>query len=136
MAELARIGIAIDEDLLAKFDQLIERRGYVNRSEAVRDLVRNELIQESWQNSKKEMFGTVTLVYDHHVRLLTGKLTEIQHRNHTCIIASMHAHLDHDNCLEVILLRGKAATIQKLADALIATKGVRHGRFTATTPHH
>jgi CopG family nickel-responsive transcriptional regulator len=81
------------------------------------------------------MFGTVTLVYDHHARMLTDKLTELQHRHHTSILSSMHVHLDHDNCLEVILVRGKAAVVQKLANALIATKGVRHGRFTATTPH-
>jgi CopG family nickel-responsive transcriptional regulator len=81
------------------------------------------------------MFGTVTLVYDHHVRLLTEKLTELQHQYHAAILSSMHVHLDHDNCLEVILVKGKATVVQKLANALIATKGVKHGRFTATTPH-
>lgn len=135
MADLARIGVAIDESLLKKFDRHIAKRGYTNRSEAFRDLIRNELIQEVWETSDVEMFGTVTLVYDHHVRMLTDKLTELQHRHHTSILSSMHVHLDHDNCLEVILVRGKAAVVQKLANALIATKGVRHGRFTATTPH-
>jgi CopG family nickel-responsive transcriptional regulator len=135
MADLARIGVAIDESLLKKFDRLIAKRGYTNRSEAFRDLIRNELIQEVWETSDVEMFGTVTLVYDHHARMLTDKLTELQHRHHTSILSSMHVHLDHDNCLEVILVRGKAAVVQKLANALIATKGVRHGRFTATTPH-
>jgi CopG family nickel-responsive transcriptional regulator len=135
MADLARIGVAIDESLLKKFDRLIAKRGYTNRSEAFRDLIRNELIQEVWETSDVEMFGTVTLVYDHHARMLTDKLTELQHRHHTAILSSMHVHLDHDNCLEVILVRGKAAVVQKLANALIATKGVRHGRFTATTPH-
>jgi CopG family nickel-responsive transcriptional regulator len=134
MADLARIGVAIDEELLGKFDSLIAKRGYTNRSEAFRDLIRNELVQEVWETSDAEMFGTVTLVYDHHVRLLTDKLTELQHKYHSSIISSMHVHLDHDNCLEVILVRGKAALVQKLANALIATKGVRHGRFTATTP--
>ena len=135
MADLARIGVAIDESLLKKFDRHIAKRGYTNRSEAFRDLIRNELIQEVWETSDVEMFGTVTLVYDHHARMLTDKLTELQHRHHTSILSSMHVHLDHDNCLEVILVRGKAAVVQKLANALIATKGVRHGRFTATTPH-
>ncbi len=135
MADLARIGVAIDEELLNKFDKLIAKRGYTNRSEAFRDLIRNELIQEVWEASDVEMFGTVTLVYDHHVRMLTEKLTELQHKYHSSIISTLHVHLDHDNCLEVILVRGKSAVVQKLANALIATKGVRHGRFTATTPH-
>lgn len=135
MAELARIGVAIDEDLLAKFDRLIESRGYTNRSEAFRDLIRNELIQEVQATSDAEMFGTVTLVYDHHVRMLTDKLTELQHKHHSAIISSLHVHLDHDNCLEVILVKGNASKVKDLANSLIATKGVKHGRFTATTPH-
>jgi CopG family nickel-responsive transcriptional regulator len=135
MPDLARIGVAIDEELLRKFDKLIAKRGYTNRSEAFRDLIRNELVQEVWESSNVEMFGTITLVYDHHVRLLTEKLTELQHQYHSAILSSMHVHLDHDNCLEVILVKGKAPVVQKLANALIATKGVRHGRFTATTPH-
>ena len=135
MGNLARIGVAIDSLLLKRFDQLIGQRGYTNRSEAFRDLIRNELVQEVWESSNVEMFGTVTLVYDHHVRLLTEKLTELQHEYHSSILSSMHVHLDHDNCLEVILVKGKAPVVQKLANALIATKGVKHGRFTATTPH-
>jgi CopG family transcriptional regulator, nickel-responsive regulator len=133
MAELCRIGVAINEDLLAKFDQLIEKRGYANRSEAFRDLIRKELVEDVWGSPDAEVFGTVTLVYDHHVRLLTEKLTELQHKYHAAILSSLHVHLDHDNCLEVILVRGKAAVVRKLSDALIATKGVKHGRFTATT---
>jgi CopG family nickel-responsive transcriptional regulator len=135
MAELARIGVAIDEELLTKFDALIAKRGYTNRSEAFRDLIRHELIQEVWESSDVEMFGTVTLIYDHHVRMLAEKLTDLQHKYHSSIISSMHVHLDHDTCLEVILVRGKASVVQSLANALIATRGVRHGRFTATTPH-
>lgn len=132
MAELSRIGVAIDEQLLTRFDALIEKRGYSNRSEAFRDLIRNELVQDIWQAPDREVFGTVTLVYDHHVRLLTEKLTELQHRYHSAILSSMHVHLDHDNCLEVILVRGTAEVVQKLSDALIAMKGVKHGRFTGT----
>jgi CopG family nickel-responsive transcriptional regulator len=133
MAELARIGIAIAEDLLEKFDELIERRGYTNRSEAFRDLVRNELVNEISASPASEVFGTVTLVYDHHVRMLLDKLNDIQHEYHSAIMSSLHVHLDHDNCLEVVLVRGKSALVQKLADSLIATKGVKHGRFTLTT---
>src|SRR5580692_11651889 len=104
--DLCRIGVAISQELLTKFDQLIARRGYTNRSEAFRDLIRNELVQEMWESSDAEVFGTVTLVYDHHVRLLTEKLTELQHQFHSSILSSMHVHLDHDNCLEVILVKG------------------------------
>jgi CopG family nickel-responsive transcriptional regulator len=133
MADLCRIGVAISEELLDKFDKLIEGRGYTNRSEAFRDLIRNELVQEVWKSSDTEVFGTVTLVYDHHVRQLSDRLTELQHKYHHAIMSALHVHLDHDNCLEVILVRGKAAMVQKLAHSLIATKGVKHGRFTATT---
>jgi CopG family transcriptional regulator, nickel-responsive regulator len=133
MADLCRIGVAISQELLDKFDKLIEGRGYTNRSEALRDLIRNELVQEVWKSSDTEVFGTVTLVYDHHVRQLSDRLTELQHKYHHAIMSSLHVHLDHDNCLEVILVRGKASAVQKLANSLIATKGVKHGRFTATT---
>jgi CopG family nickel-responsive transcriptional regulator len=133
MADLCRIGVAINDGLLKKFDQLIEKRGYTNRSEAFRDLIRSELVQEVWETSEAVVFGTVTLIYDHHVRLLTEKLTELQHKFHSSILSSMHVHLDHDNCLEVVLVKGKAPVVQKLANSLIATKGVKHGRFTATT---
>jgi len=133
VADLCRIGVAINDDLLEEFDKLIGKRGYTNRSEAFRDLIRNELVQEVWETSDAVVFGTVTLVYDHHVRMLTEKLTELQHQFHSSILSSMHVHLDHDNCLEVILVKGKAPVVQKLANSLIATKGVKHGRFTATT---
>ena len=133
MAELARIGIAIPEELLGEFDRLIENRGYANRSEAVRDLVRKELVDEISASPNAEVFGAVTLIYDHHARLLLDKLTDIQHQHHDAIMSSVHVHLDHDNCLEVILVRGKSTLVQKLANVLIATKGVKHGRFTLTT---
>ncbi|MDE3199016.1 MAG: nickel-responsive transcriptional regulator NikR [Acidobacteriota bacterium] len=132
MAELARIGVALPEDLLREFDRLIARRGYTNRSEAFRDLVRNELVGEISASPDAEVFGTVTVVYDHHSRLLTEKLTEIQHRHFAAILSSVHVHLDHDNCLEVILVRGKSSLVQNLANSLIATKGVKHGRFLLT----
>jgi CopG family transcriptional regulator, nickel-responsive regulator len=133
MGELARIGIAIPEELLEEFDRLIERRGYTNRSEAVRDLVRKELVDEVSATPTAEVYGTVTLIYDHHARMLLDKLTDIQHQYHDAIMSSVHVHLDHDNCLEVILVRGKSTLVQKLANALIATKGVTHGRFMLTT---
>jgi len=133
MGELARIGIALSEDLLKEFDDLIAKRGYTNRSEAFRDLVRNELVNEISGSPDAEVYGTVTLIYDHHARLLSEKLTELQHKYYSAIMSAVHVHLDHDNCLEVILVRGKSALVQKLANALIATKGVKHGRFMLTT---
>ncbi len=133
MAGVCRIGVSIGGDLLAKFDGLMAARGYTSRSEAFRDMIRKELVQEAWQSPGAEVFGTVTLVYDHHARLLTGKLTGLQHQYHGAILSSLHVHLDHDNCLEVILVKGKAGLVRKLADALIAVKGVKHGRYTVTT---
>ena len=133
MAELSRIGVAIDTDLLEQFDSLIAKRGYTNRSEAFRDLIRVELVQESWQTPDSNVVGTVTLVYDHHVRLLNERLTDVQHEHHQSILSTLHVHLDHDNCLEVLVMRGKASVVQQVADTLISTKGVKHGRLTLTT---
>jgi CopG family nickel-responsive transcriptional regulator len=133
MGELSRIGVAIDSGLLDKFDKLIAQRGYTNRSEAFRDMIRDELVQESWQSPESAVVGTVTLVYNHHVRLLSEKLTDLQHDHHKSILSTLHVHLDHDNCLEVLIVRGKAAEVRKIADALISTKGVKHGRLTITT---
>lgn len=133
MSNLARIGVAIDAELLEKFDQHIAQRGYTNRSEAFRDLIRDELVEREWQKSDAHVVGTVTLVYDHHVRQLSEKLTEIQHEAYHHVLSTLHVHLDHDYCLEVLIIRGKAARVQKLADTLISTKGVKHGRLTITT---
>lgn len=134
MGELSRIGVAIDSDLLEKFDELIAHRGYSNRSEAFRDLIRGELVEEAWAKPDSPVVGTVTLVYDHHVRLLNEKLTEMQHKHYDHILSSLHVHLDHDNCLEVLVVRGKASEVRAIADHLISTKGVKHGRLTVTTP--
>ena len=133
MSELSRIGVAIDSDLLGKFDDLIAGRGYTNRSEAFRDLIRDELVRKTWESADSNVVGTVTLVYDHHVRLLNEKLTSIQHDHHHAILSTLHVHLDHDNCLEVLIVRGRSADVRKIADVLISTKGVKHGRLTITT---
>jgi CopG family nickel-responsive transcriptional regulator len=133
MGDLSRIGVAIDSDLLAKFDRLIEQRKYTNRSEAFRDLIRDELVERAWESPESQVVGTVTLVYDHHVRLLNEKLTDIQHDFHRLILSTLHVHLDHDHCLEVLVVRGKAAEVRKVADTLISTKGVKHGRLTITS---
>lgn len=133
MSELSRIGVAIDSDLLEKFDQHIGQRGYTNRSEAFRDLIRDELVERAWEQPDSDVVGSVTLVYDHHVRQLSDRLTDLQHDHHRQILSTLHVHLDHHNCLEVIVVRGKAGEVQKIADALISTKGVKHGRLTITT---
>ncbi len=125
--------MAIDSDLLDKFDALIARRGYTNRSEAFRDLIRDELVEQTWEAPDSHVIGTVTLVYDHHVRLLNEKLTDLQHKYHRAILSTLHVHLDHDNCLEVLVVRGKSSEVRQIADTLISTKGVKHGRLTITT---
>ncbi len=130
---LSRIGVAIDSGLLRKFDALIAKRGYTNRSEAFRDMIRDELVEEAWESPESRVIGTVTLVYDHHVRLLNEKLTSLQHDFHHHILSTMHVHLDHDNCLEVLVVKGKASAVRKIADALLSTKGVKHGRLTITS---
>ena len=133
MSNLARIGVAIDADLLDQFDALIHERGYQNRSQAFRDLIRNELVEQAWEAPESEVVGSVTLVYDHHVRMLNDKLLDLQHEFHDAILSTLHVHLDHDNCLEVLLIRGQAAKVHQIADALISTKGVKHGRLTLSS---
>lgn len=133
MSELSRIGVAIDSDLLEKFDRLISQRGYTNRSEAFRDLIRDELVQKTWESPDSEVVGTVTLVYDHHVRMLSEKLTGMQHDHHKQILSTLHVHLDHDNCLEVVVVKGRAGDVQSIAEKIISTKGVKHGSLTITT---
>jgi CopG family nickel-responsive transcriptional regulator len=136
MSELSRIGVAIDSDLLAKFDDLIARRSYTNRSEAFRDLIRDQLVETVWESPDSQVVGSITMVYDHHVRMLSDKLVDMQHDHHHLILSTMHVHLDHQNCLEVLVVRGKAGMIRELADGLLSTKGVKHGRLTITASGH
>jgi CopG family nickel-responsive transcriptional regulator len=131
MSELVRFGIAIDGDLLERFDKRIEAKGYVNRSEAIRDLIRADLLEHA-ADPKADSTGTLTLVYDHHVRELTERLTEMQHDLGHHVISAMHVHLDHDHCLEVIVMRGPAGVLEQAASRIVATKGVIHGRLTLT----
>jgi len=129
---IVRFGVSMDEELLARFDVEVVRQGYANRSEAIRDLIRERLVREEW-HAGEEVVGVITLVYDHHVRNLEARITDIQHGHHHRVISTMHIHLDHDNCLEIIAVKGKGAEIAELASKLIGLKGVRHGRLTATT---
>jgi CopG family transcriptional regulator, nickel-responsive regulator len=128
MAQLKRFGVSIEEDLLEKFDRLIRKRGYENRCEALRDLMREALVEQAWDGNA-ETVGTVTLVYDHHDPGLEGRLTDIQHDFHEVVVSGMHSHLNHRDCLEVIILKGKARVIRDLADKLISAKGVKHGQL-------
>jgi len=130
---LKRFGVSLEEELLEDFDELIRQKGYTNRSEAIRDLIRNTLVKKEWLEGDAETAGVAVIVYDHHRHELSKKLTDTQHKDYGKITASLHIHLDSDNCLEVIILRGKAKEIQRVADSLISTRGVKHGRFIGTT---
>jgi len=133
MEELARFGISIPKDLLIAFDEYIRRKHYANRSEAIRDLIRQKLVEEEWRESKEEVAGVITYLYDHHKRELVDKLMDIQHDYFDRIITTQHIHVDHNRCLEVVLVKGKANEIKELADKIQALKGVLHLNLTLTT---
>lgn len=132
MSELVRFGVSLDKNLLEKFDKLIEERNYNNRSEAIRDLIRQEFIKKEWQEGE-EVAGAITLIYDHHRRDLLNKITSMQHDYQKLIISTQHIHLDHNNCLEIIAVRGDPRNIQKLAEGLKALKGVKHGTLSMSS---
>ena len=134
MGVLSRIGIALDSDLLKRFDRLIQQQGYTNRSEAFRDLIRDRLVTEQTAVPDATVVGTVTLIFNHHAHGITEKLTEAQHEHHELVVSTSHAHLDHDSCLEVLIVHGKAAKVEQFADQLIGLKGVQHGRLVMTVP--
>lgn len=133
MTNVVRFGVSIEERLLERYDALIAEKAYVNRSEAIRDLIRAALVNEQWEAGTQRAIGTVTLVYDHHASDLADKLTEHQHSHHQEIVSTLHVHLDVHHCLEVVVLMGAARDIKRIADELIGTKGVQHGKFVATT---
>jgi len=133
MADLVRFGVSIPDDLLEKFDSLISEQGYTNRSEAIRDLIRDRLVEDQWSQDTHEVVGTVTVVYNHEQSELAQKLTEIQHQKHDLIISGVHVHLDAHNCLEVLILRGASDSVKKVGEMLISTRGVKHGKITMTT---
>lgn len=129
---LRRFSISLEEALLEKFDHYILARQYSNRSEAIRDLIRKNLVKKEWQADKMVM-GVITLVYSHHQPNLQEKLTEAQHDFHNHIVSTTHVHMDHDNCMEVIIVRGKAGEVQKLSDKLIALRGIRDGGLSMSS---
>lgn len=130
---IARFGVSLDNILLERFDTLLKKKGYANRSEAIRDLIRDSLVTEEWESSASETVGSITIVYSHDTRELTDTLTDLQHHYYNAIISSMHIHLDEHNCLEVIVVKGRAKDIKAIADRLIGTKGVKHGKLSVTT---
>ena len=130
---ITRFGISLEEALLRRFDRLISRKGYTARSEAIRDLIRDSLVKEQWEAGTEETVGTITLLYSHDTRELADTLTELQHHYHSSIISTMHIHLDSHNCLEVLVLKGRGADIKEIADRLIGTRGVKHGKLTVST---
>jgi CopG family nickel-responsive transcriptional regulator len=132
MSKLFRFGISLEKDLLDKFDRLIREKNYTNRSEAFRDLIREDLVKAEWKKNK-EIVGAITLIYDHHKRELVNKLMDIQHDFGDSIISSQHIHLDHNNCLEIIAVKGSSKEAQKLSDSLKSVKGVKHGALSLST---
>jgi len=132
MSNLVRFGVSLERSLLDKFDKLIKEKSYTNRSEAIRDLIRDALVKKEWVEGK-EVAGAISIVYDHHKRKLMDLIVDIQHEYQDMIVASQHAHLDHHNCLEVIIVKGSSNNIKTLADRLRAVKGVKHGSLSLTT---
>ena len=133
MKEIVRFGVSMEKKLLQGFDELISNKGYTNRSEAVRDLIRDQLVEEEWQTGEKEMIGSITLVYDHHTRGLSDTLTHLQHHFNGLIISTMHLHLDEENCLEILAVKGMVDEIKSVADKLISVRGVKHGKLALAT---
>ncbi|MDG6229226.1 MAG: nickel-responsive transcriptional regulator NikR [Candidatus Thermoplasmatota archaeon] len=133
MENISRFGVSIESKLLKKFDIHIKKEGYSNRSEALRDLIRKDLIIEQQKDPNEESIGTLTMIYDHHTGNLTNKLLDIQHDHNAEILTTTHVHIDHHNCLEVIVLKGKTGNIQRLADTIRSLKGIKHGELVLTT---
>lgn len=133
MHQIERFGVSMSRQLLRRFDARIAAKGYANRSEAIRDMVRDYLVANEWEDGDEPVMGTVTLVYDHHAHHLAEALTELQHQHHEAIVCATHVHLDHDNCLEVIVVKGPSDKVRAIADRLIGTKGVKHGKLVSTT---
>lgn len=131
MSDLIRFGVSLEKDLLEKFDSLITEKKYTNRSEAIRDLIRDALVKKEWQENR-EITGAITLVYDHRKRGLVGRLMNIQHDSHQNIFSTQHIHIDHDHCLEIIIVRGKAIEMDALYSKLKSIKGVEHAGFSMT----
>ncbi len=133
MPDLIRFGISMEKKLLDRLDREIVKQGFPNRSEAIRDLIRNQLVEVEWSRDDEEVAGTITIIYNHHVRGLSDLLLKLQHDHHNLIISVMHVHLEHEHCLEVMVIKGPAGEAKQLAGQLIGVKGVKHGKLTITS---
>ncbi len=134
MSEISRFGVSVDDELLQSFDQLIAGQGYANRSEALRDLMRDALVKSRLESSPEEgeVLGSLTLVYDHHATDLSDKMNDLQHEHHNLVVSVLHVHISHDDCMEVIVLRGAVREVRSLSDALLSLRGVKHGKLFVT----
>lgn len=132
MSELVRFGVSLEKGLLDNFDLLIRERKYTNRSEAIRDLIRQELVKKQWEEDS-EVAGAITFVYDHHKRELVNRVIDIQHDFQNIIVSTQHIHLDHDNCLEIVAVRGNAGDVKRVADMLQSVRGVRYGTLSMSS---
>ncbi|KAA0004572.1 nickel-responsive transcriptional regulator NikR [Euryarchaeota archaeon ex4484_162] len=133
MKKIIRFGVSIDSELLKKFDKVIHKKGYFNRSEAIRDLIRDNLIEEEWKDKEKEVAGTITIIFDHNVGNIPNKLLDIQHKHHENIVSTTHVHIDEESCLEVLVVEGKPSEIIRLADKLKSMKGVKQGKLVMSS---
>ena len=133
MEKIERFGVSMSADLLGMFDERIREKGYANRSEAIRDIVRDYLVEGEWEDHGGEVVGTVTIVYNHGAHELGEALTDLQHHSHDAVICSTHVHLDEHNCLETVVLRGSSEHVRGIAERLIAIRGVKHGKLVCTT---
>jgi CopG family transcriptional regulator, nickel-responsive regulator len=132
MGDLVRTGVSLERELLTRFDKAISRKGYQNRSEAIRDLIREHLVGEE-ADENKVVVGTLTLIYDHHRAGLTEKLIEMQHQAGGRVLAVTHVHLDHHNCLEAVIMKGRCGDLRRLGDQMLSCRGVKHGRVVITS---
>ncbi len=130
---VTRFSISLPTELARQLDRMRREKGYTNRSQAVADMIRDQLVEHRRKFGDQEIAGTITLVYDHHKPHLQATLTDIQHDHHDVILSTLHVHLDHDNCLEVLAVRGRASLVKRIADELLAAKGVKHGRLKMTS---
>ena len=132
MSDLKRISISLEEGLLERFDRQVERQGYPTRSEAIKALMRQSLIETEWEGNE-EVAGAISIVFDHHRRGLTNKIMDVQHDSGPLVVSTQHVHLDHDHCLEIVVVRGKAGRIRELAAALRSLKGIKHSALVMST---
>jgi CopG family nickel-responsive transcriptional regulator len=133
MTDITRFGVSLPSDLLERFDAQIEEMGYGNRSKAIADLIRNSMVESAWKSGKGQVVGVVTMVYDHHTSDVVNKLLALQHDSHIDIYSTMHIHLDHNNCLEILALRGSPSEIASFSDSVKAVRGVKHSGLVVTS---